>query len=91
MIMQDSITTELIFNELAFVIVGGVIGTIATALIILFLTPLNFNVVLAGIICGFLGGILGGFLFAEKAVVIPESGQMIIEYEEQAFVDDFEL
>lgn len=89
--MQDSITTELIFNELAFVIVGGIIGTIATALIILFLTPLNFNVVLAGIVCGFLGGILGGFLFAEKAVVIPENSQMIIEYEEQAFVNDFEL
>jgi hypothetical protein len=53
--------------------------------------PLNFNVVLAGIVCGFLGGILGGFLFAEKTVVLPENGQMIIEYEEQAFVDDFEL
>ena len=89
--MQDSITTELIFNELAFVIAGGVIGTIITALIVLFVMPLNFNVVLAGIVCGFLGGILGGFLFAEKSVVLPESGQVIIEYEEQAFVDDFEL
>ena len=89
--MQDSITTELIFNELAFVIVGGVIGTIITALIVLFVMPLNFNVVLAGIICGFLGGILGGFLFAEKTVVLPESSQMVIEYEEQAFVNDFEL
>lgn len=89
--MQDSITTELIFNELAFVIVGGVIGTIITALIVLFVMPLNFNVVLAGIVCGFLGGILGGFIFAEKTVVIPESSQMIIEYEEQAFVNDFEL
>lgn len=89
--MQDSITTELIFNELAFVIAGGIIGTIITALIVLFVIPLNFNVVLAGIVCGFLGGILGGFLFAEKTVVLPENGQMIIEYEEQAFVNDFEL
>ena len=79
--MQDSITTELIFNELAFVIAGGVIGTIVTVLIILFVTPLSFNVALAGIVCGFLGGILGGFLFAEKVVVLPDDGQMIIEYE----------
>jgi hypothetical protein len=81
----------MIFNEAAFVIIGGIVGTLVATFIVTQVSELNLSVVIAGLVSGFIAGTIGGIVFSNGSIIDEPESHYTIEYEEQAFVDDFEL
>lgn len=81
----------MIFNEAAFVIIGGIVGTLVATFIVTQVSELSLSVVLAGLISGFIAGTIGGFAFSNGVIIDEPESHYVIEYEEQAFTENFEL